>query len=102
MENNKTIKEMAYDLYKQNWIDTNTTREMRLDCLREYYSYIIECNELDIEIDSFDDWLFNNGYNGSLYVCYDEFLVHEYQDKDFISTLFSDDTLVEMYLKDME
>ena len=33
------ISEIAYELYKQNWVDTHTTREMRLDALREYYSY---------------------------------------------------------------
>ena len=35
------IREIAYELYKQNWVDTHTTREMRLDALREYCSYKI-------------------------------------------------------------
>ena len=39
MANVFNISKVAYELYKQEWIDTHTTRDMRLDALREYHLY---------------------------------------------------------------
>lgn len=39
------IKRVAYELYKQAWIDSHTTPDARLDELREYYLYCKECVE---------------------------------------------------------
>ena len=41
------ISRIAYELYKQNWVDTHTTREMRLDNIRNW-------GKIEIEDDSPD------------------------------------------------
>lgn len=96
------ISEIAYELYKQNWVDTHTTREMRLDALREYYSYRKECIDNNFEIDSFDEWISEIGYgSGSLYVCYEEFCDMEYHDKEYMCELLSDEKLIQLYYLDI-
>ena len=101
--NTLDITEIAYELYKQDWIDTNTTREMRLDSLRNYYSYRKECIEADLEIDSYEEWLLEGGYeSGSLYVCFEEFCDAEYHDKEYIVSLLSDPELVKLYYLDVD
>lgn len=96
------ISEVAYELYKQDWIDTNTTREMRLDSLRNYYRYRQECINDGLEVDSYEEWLFEGGYeSGSLYVCFEEFCDAEYHDKEYIVSLLSDPALVFLYYQDI-
>ena len=101
--NNFNISEVAYELYNQDWIDTHTTKEMRMNVLRSYYTYVQDCIEEDFDIDSFEEYLWGGGYGeGEIYVCYDEFLDNEYLEKDYIKELLNDDNLYEMYLKDLE
>lgn len=96
------ISEVAYELYKQDWIDTHTTKEERLNVLRGYHIYRQDCIEEDFEIDSFEEWIWEIGYVDGIYVCYDEFLDNEYLEKDYIKELLNDDNLYKMYLKDLE
>ena len=92
------ISEIAYELYKQNWVDTHTTREMRLDVLREYCS----CNE-ELDLYSFDDWINEVGYgSGSLYVCYGEFCDAEYRDERYMCELLYDERLIQLYKADIQ
>lgn len=101
--NNFNISEIAYELYKQDWIDTHTTKEMRMNVLRGYYTYVQDCIEEDFDIDSFEEYSWESGYGeGEIYVCYDEFLDNEYLEKDYIKELLNDDNLYELYLKDLE
>lgn len=96
------ITEMAYDLYKQDWIDQHTTPHMRLKSIHDYYAYVQECMELDDEPESYEDYLFEYGFDGSLYVCYDEFCDAEYQDQSYITNLLNNDpVLVKAYLDDL-
>ena len=97
------IKEVAYELYKQDWVDTHAIREERLDALRNYYAYVEEeSREGEVGIDSFEEWIYDNGYSGRIYACYEEFCECEYLDSDYITELLSDKKLVELYLKDLE
>ena len=69
------ISEVAYELYKQNWIDTHTSPEMRLKALRDYYQYVDECLDNAEPYESFEKWIYEQGYDGGiLYVSFDEFL----------------------------
>lgn len=96
------ISEIAYELYKQDWIDSNVTQEDRLNTLRKYFKYRKECLENNDEVDSFDEWLWESGYgNGSLYVCYEEFCDEEYRDRDYIRYLLNDTELFLMYCEDI-
>lgn len=100
------ISEVAYELYKQDWIDSHTTPAIRLESLREYFKYKKECIENDFEIDSFEEWLFENCYTKDgrsvgVYACYNEFLEEEYLDYEYMYELLLDDELIEMYFKDI-
>lgn len=97
------ISEMVYALYKQNWIDEHTTKEIRLQNIREYYSYLQECSVEDEIPDSYEHWLLESGFHGSLYVCYDEFCIEEYCDKEYVRFLLcGNEDLMELYLRDSD
>lgn len=87
------ISEVAYELYKQNWIDTHTTPKLRLQVINDYYDYIQETMENDdcedFECyDSLEEYIYDNGYpNGEMYACFDEFLDNEFQDKEYMKKL---------------
>lgn len=97
------ISKMAYDLYKQDWLDTHTTPEMRLQNIRDYYSYIQECIVSCDQPDSYENWRFENGFtHGGFYVCYEEFCGAEYRDPEYVRFLFrNDDTLMKLYYQDI-
>ena len=40
------------------------------------------------------------GFNGEIYVCYDEFIDNEYQDKKYIRSLLDNEELFEEYLEE--
>lgn len=97
------ISKMAYDLYKQDWLDTHTTPEMRLQNIREYYDFVQEClSEHDLP-GSYEDWLFENGIpRGGFYVCYEEFCDAEYRDPEYVRFLLNnDDALMKLYYQDI-
>lgn len=97
------ISKIAYDLYVQDWIDKHTTPDLRLQNIREYYSYVGECLAVESEPYIYKEWLSEFGFNGSFCVCYEEFCDMEYHDKDYIRSLLGkDDTLIEMYYQDIE
>lgn len=97
------ISKMAYDLYKQDWLDTHTTPEMRLQTIRDFYSYIQECISSYELPDSYEDWLFENGIpRGGFYVCYEEFCDAEYRDPEYVRFLLNnDDALMKLYYQDI-
>lgn len=97
------ISEVAYELYKQNWIDTHTTPEMRLKALRDYYQYVDECLENIEPYESFENWIYEQGYEGGiLYVSFDEFLDNEFQDKEYIKDLLHNVVFYADYLLDLD
>ena len=42
------------------------------------------------------------GYDGELYVCYDEFLDNEYLEEDYIKELLDNEKLYNKYLEDLK
>ena len=99
--NSFDISEVAYELYKQDWIDTHTTKEERLNTLNEYYNYRYDCIKEDFEIDSFEEWIWEIGYADGIYVCYEEFCDMEYHDKEYMCSLLNNKKLIDMYYKDI-
>lgn len=98
------ISEIAYELYKMNWIATHVSRAGELSTYREYLKYRNECLKKGEEVDCFEEWLWDTGYgNGSLYVCYEEFCDGEYHDREFIAYLFGyEEDFVKEYLEDIK
>lgn len=97
------IRKLSYETYKQKWVEDNTTAEMRI---KTTYDYSIEKQQSYSGEYSFEDYIFDYGYDGSCYVCYDEFIDNEYQDKDYMTEVLTEagcnDDVYEMYLKDLE
>ena len=51
---------------------------------------------------SFDDYIYEFGYNGELYVCYEEFVNAEYLDEYYMKELFNNDKLFKTYKRDLD
>jgi hypothetical protein len=82
------LQNALYELYKENWLYFNMPAAEQLEVKREYIRDLLSG---DIRPDaSFDEYIFENGYHGSCYVCFDEFLEAEYQDRKFIENLLFD------------
>ena len=102
-----TIKEKAYQLYKLDWLNSHGyTME---DIIYRVMSIL---DENDFDFKNFNmsgndaryvlDLLEEIGFNGEIYVCFDEFLNNEYQDEGYIMALLDNEALFEEYLKDIE
>ena len=92
------ISEIAYELYNQDWIDTHTNTRQRLDSIVDYYL------ETDGQYSNstYDEYIYEVGFSGKIYACYDEFLDNEYQDKDYIIGLLKDTKLIYFYINDIK
>lgn len=80
----ENLRKAAYELYKQDWLCEHVSKERQLASIREYY----EMDEEDRSAyEDYDDYLFENGYGGEMYVCFDEFLGAEFQDEGYMEYL---------------
>ena len=96
------IRKVAYELYKQAWVDSHTTPEIRLAELREYFLYCKECADDGDKPETHKSSLEENGYpGGMLYVCYNEFCSNEYLVPEYIEQLLKSDELIALYRADM-
>ena len=104
------IKELAYELYKLDWMRRIST-DRQMDIMKNYYEECVTIGlnpytgDADLQYTmSFEDYLSDaNGYNGELYVCFEEFIDNEYQNEEFIKTLFGDNNnLYQVYLEDIQ
>lgn len=77
------LKRGLYETYKQEWLDENISPEIAEETRKEYEDEKAEYGE-DFEYSSFEEYIEDVGYGGSLYVCYEEFLDCEYQDIDWL------------------
>ena len=86
---------MAYELYKIDWETTHISTERKLAAYREYvYTKLVDYDDNY----TFEDWLFDNGYDGDIYVCFDEFLGAEYQDEEYMEYLLGNSVFWKAYL----
>ncbi len=75
-----------YELYKEDWMNQNISPDDRFYTFRNYKLTQLADDEFN---GSFEDYLWDNGgfLSGSLYVCFNEFLDAEYQDREYIKDL---------------
>lgn len=89
------IADLCYELYKIDWL-RRISPDMMMDTVKNYYEGYrgySDCYNLD-------EYIFDNGYaNGCLYVCQDEFLGAEFQDREFMKSLLDNDALYSEYLE---
>ena len=96
------IKKIAYELYKLDWL---LTHKKSLEKLKRYYTEELQARSCDETIEyppiSFAEYMNSfDEYNDECYVCYNEFLDYEYQDKEYIKELFSAAMLDDIYFDD--
>ena len=92
------IRELCYELYKNDWL-SRITPEEKAKSLIDYYEYQKEDSDTSLD---YNDFLFGYGYGGQIYVCFDEFYNEEYQDENYIKGLLNNDALFEEYKHDIE
>ena len=88
------LKDLAYEMYAEDWMQ-RINFERQKKARHDYYEALKDNPDL-----SFDDFIFENGYDGEIYACFDEFLDAEYQDVDYMKTLLSD-AMLEEYENEM-
>ena len=94
------IAELCYELYKKDWLDNNVTPDIISDSIKDYYKGR-SCGDIDADM-TYADYIFENGYgNGTIYVCFDEFVMCEYQDEEYMKSLLGDTDLINEYEKDV-
>lgn len=93
------IKRMCYELYKIDWkLSHNITAEREMEAIQDYFVGLVDAyTEYPYE-----DYLEEFGYNGELYVCFEEFCEAEYLDEDYIINLLGHDDLIILYKKDIK
>ena len=99
------LQELAYELYKLDWKREHITQTRELEEYRLYYLTMLENAEDEDDWDSdytFEDWLWDQGYGGELYVCYNEFLDAEYEDKEYIKYLLCENSMFWKAYKEYE
>lgn len=91
------IRKLCYELYKIDWKRRHITADIEMDNIKDYYEGLI-----DYDTDyTYEDYVSEFGYNGYLYVCYEEFCEYEYPSKDYICGLLDNGKLIQMYLEDI-
>jgi len=84
------LENLCYDLYAQDWVNTHISKERQQQSIIDYYEYVIECTQDELEPESYDDYLFDNGYQGEYYACFEEFLECEFTDEEYMAYLLKD------------
>ena len=92
------IRKLCYELYKIDWKHSHITKEREMDSIKDYYERLID-NDSEY---TYEDYIEEFGYDGELYVCYEEFCDVEYYDVDYMRTLLDNDKLINIYHEDIE
>lgn len=92
------IKRMCYELYKADWKHCHISFERELETIQDYFVGLIDAYTEY----TYEDYLDEFGYNGELYVCYEEFCESEYLDEEYMCSLLGYDDLIIWYKKDIK
>ena len=90
------ISELCYELYKIDW-ERRISAERKMDNVKNWYEENKQYNNY-----TYEEYLFDEGYSGELYVCYNEFLGAEYLDEEYIKGILDNDKLFKEYKKDIK
>ena len=92
------IRKLCYELYKIDWKHSHITKEREMDSIKDYYEGLID-NDSEY---TYENYIEEFGYNGELYVCFEEFCDAEYYNVDYMRTLLDNDRLINIYHEDIE
>lgn len=91
------IKDLCYELYKLDWERNHINPQIKSDSLKNFYEESINTYYYS----SYEEYLFDTGYNGEIYACYDEFIDNEYKDEEYIYSLLDNEKLFKKYLESL-
>lgn len=92
------IKLLCYELYKNDWKKRHhITPEKEAEEIRNYYYEIIN-NDMGY---SYTEYLHENGYDGTIYASYKEFMEEEYLCRPYMEALLQDAPFVKLYHDDI-
>lgn len=83
--------ETAYELYKEDWKRRMLTQKDLLAAKAEWFEALEEFGYDEFEY-PFSDFEEEQGYGGSLYVCFEEFCGAEFQDDGYLEELLGKDS----------
>lgn len=92
------ILKACYEIYKVDWKRTHVTPEEEAAEREEYEDALAEAKEFD-DADfadlypTFDAWVDEHGYGGSLWVCRAEFEECEFRDPAYMESLLTDNKM---------
>ena len=93
---NESIRRRAYEKFKLRWmLGHGYTLEDMIGFMQDIWN---ESKGSPFAL--FNDFQFENGFNGEIYPCYAEFLKFEYKDKMTMRGILSDSEY-ELYLEDV-
>lgn len=90
----KTLERKAYERYQLDWLRNHNFSIKDLLQVIEETPFSREVNIVEDKLSAFEEV----GFNGELYVCFNEFLDNEFQDKDYMKFLLTEEEFEE-YLK---
>ena len=101
------ISRLCYELYKVDWKRRHMIMADReMDSIKDYYECVRDMTipyfTLDGREYTYNDYLEEFGYDGELYVCYEEFLEVEYLEEDYICGLLDNEKLIAMYYENLK
>lgn len=92
----KVFQEKCYELYKIDWIQSHILSDRFFEKYQQYvldYQWdLLDGWDMDYWTEnkpSFDEWLFENGFDGEIYVCFNEFIEYEYLDENYMKELLT-------------
>lgn len=94
----REIKRKSYEKYQMHWMLTHDITIADLN--REAGEWHTEQMENPSDGGLFSDYLENGGFGGCLWACYNEFLESEYQNRDYMRFLLTEEEWIQ-YLDDV-
>ena len=94
------IVNLCYELYKIDWMQRISAKRQIAAMCKYYEEVILE----DIRPDeySFAEYMNDYGYDGEIYICFDEFYDCEFKNVEYMKSLLTDDLFKEylFYIKE--
>ena len=85
------IMNIAYELYKQKWVNDHVSKEEQLEKEQAYLLDLYWAKKQNTEMDTFDEWIFERGgYRSGLYSVVEEFECEEYEDRAIMKELLGE------------
>jgi len=100
-----SIRQIAYELYKQDWTRTFIDKNQMMNTCRDYFTEIMT-KEPNQKTEDFDSWVQKNGYTGCTIakkpVSFEEFVQTMYKAPYSMCKLLQDELFIDAYRKDLQ